>query len=182
MPGQIHEARRRIEGFLILRRSLRRREGGGSSIPGLYIVGFARAPADGVWEVAALLSAWCVCSACFSSGGGVPWNLVVARLASRCSGPLGLELSALDPARIWRLKTVDWSFATTPMDRGVTSSGAVRSDFPAAQGLDSSIQGSSTSSGSGAPPSRHGCRRGRGLEGLLCIFFGFRGLSVRSKF
>ena len=174
----IHETRRGIDGFLILRRSLRRREGGGSSIPGLCIVGFARIPAAGVWEVAA----WCVCSACFSSGGGVPWNLVVVRLASRCSGPLGLELSALDPARIWRLKTVDWSFATTPMDRGVTSSGAVRSDFPAAQGLDSSIQGSSTSSGSSAPPSRHGCQRGRDLEGLLCNFFGFLGLSVRSKF
>ena len=111
--------------------SPRRREGGGTSIPGLYIVGFARAPAAGVWEVVALLSAWCVWLACFSSGGGGPWIFVDARLTSSCSGPLGLGLSAPDPAGIWRLKMVDSSFATAPSDLGVTSSGAVNRDFPA---------------------------------------------------
>jgi hypothetical protein len=174
---QIHEARRRIDGFPVLRRSLRRREGGGSSIPGLYIVGLARSlAAVGGWEVAARLSVWCAWLRHFSSGGAVPRSNGVVLLASRCSEAPELLLAAPDPAWILSLKMVDRRCAAEPMDLGVTPPGAVNGVFPSAQGLVSSIQGS-TNGSSGATPSRQGRRRGRGREeeGVLCNFLVFLG-------
>jgi hypothetical protein len=92
--------------------------------------------------VAALLSGWCVWSACFPSGGGVLRSVAVAREAFLSSGPLELSLGTLGPARIWRLKTVVRCFAEARKDLGgVTPSGAVMGGFNPAQGLASSFQG-----------------------------------------
>jgi hypothetical protein len=59
------------------------------------------------------------------------------------------------------------------MVQGLTPPGAVKADFLAAMGLDSSNQRKLTSSGSGVPTSRSGRRRDRGSKGLLCIFLLF---------
>jgi hypothetical protein len=150
---------------------------GGWGIPRsrlVYSVGFGGSPAVGVWEVVALLSGWCVWSARFPSGGGVLRSVAVAREAFLSSGPLDLSLGTLGLARIWRLKTVVRCFAEARKDLGgVTPSGAVMGGFNPAQGLASSFQGSWTSSGSGAPPSRHGRRPVRGRVGLRCNLCGF---------
>jgi hypothetical protein len=131
---------------------------------------------------------WCVLQVRVPFDGGARWSSVVVRLLppySRFGGIVWCGDPRPGPAwrRIWGvkiLKTAVRCFATELMVQGVTPSGAVSGDFPAAMGLPSSILGVWTSSGSGASLSRSGRRQSWSSEGLRCNFF-FLGFSVRSE-
>ena len=156
----------------------------------VYSVGLGLVPAGGVME-AGKLQVRSLVSACSPSGDGAPRGIFVKQLTSSSSAVRGsVEFAVPRPgsSRWWsrcvnlKVKMALNLSATKTALRRVRSSDPAIGDFPVAMGL-APIQGVKRSSGSGASPMapvRRLCRD-LGEEGLLCNFFFFLGLSVRSE-
>jgi hypothetical protein len=132
---------------------------------------------------------WLLVQVCDPSIGGARRSFATVRLRlprSRISGFARRGSPRSDLAWHWigganKVKMAFRCFAAETFVLGITPTGAVSGDFPAVMGI-SSIEGLKTKIGSGASPSRPGCRRSWSSAGLLCNFGFVLGFSVSSEY